>query len=146
MGSNNNNFKKKGFNKGFKPFPPSDKKSFAEFRAPPKNANMKDISILDKGDSFTLTGSIDRVIQTGGPTVFYVNDGTATLALKAFEGAGVGPLTGPEDAVELRRSAGEGVERTRIVSGPADGRHNQVQKVAHRIIFSFDLSWRARRC
>ena len=45
-------------------------------------------------------------------------------AVDAFEGAGVGPLTGPEDAVELRRSAGEGVERTRIVSGPADGRHN----------------------
>lgn len=41
-----------------------------------------------KGKSFNLSGIVDRIIQTAGPTVFYLNDGTGTLALKAFEGGG----------------------------------------------------------
>lgn len=83
---------KNNSNRGGKPFKGGfshNKKSFEEFNAPPKEAIISEITIENKGDSFLISGSIDRVLQTGGPTVFYVSDGTATLALKAFEGAGV---------------------------------------------------------
>ena len=36
----------------------------------------------------SLSGIIDKIMQTGGPTVFYLTDGTGTLPLKAFEGPG----------------------------------------------------------
>ena len=41
------------------------------------------------GNRVSLSAIVDRVVQTGGPTVFHVSDGTGTLALKAFQGAGV---------------------------------------------------------
>lgn len=86
-------FSKGGFKKG-----PS---SFAEYISPP-NAKIGDITLNDKGNSFTISGSVDRVVQTGGPTVFYVGDGTGMLALKAFDGAGVRcyPNIDVGDAVE----------------------------------------------
>lgn len=54
-----------------------------------------------KGSTCTLVAQIDRVVQTGGPTVFYVSDGTGTLALKGFEGAGVRsyPMINEKDVV-----------------------------------------------
>src|SRR3989344_3589694 len=86
----NNSMNKERFHKkehkSFKPFPKAE--SFREF-INPKNAVIKDISKVNKGDSFSITAQIEKVIQTGGPTVFYVSDGTGTLALKAFERAGV---------------------------------------------------------
>jgi len=36
----------------------------------------------------SLSGIVDKIMQTGGPTVFYLTDGTGTLPLKAFEGPG----------------------------------------------------------
>lgn len=63
-------------------------RSFEEFINPDK-AFIKDISLANKGEAFELTGAIDKVVQTGGPTVFYISDGTGTLAIKAFEKAGV---------------------------------------------------------
>ena len=55
-------------------------------------ASPIDISELneDKIDmNFILTGIVDRIVQTGGPTVFYISDGTGSIAIKSFEGAGV---------------------------------------------------------
>jgi RecJ-like exonuclease len=72
-----------GQNKNF-----SKASSFSEYINPEK-VNIKEITVENKGESFSITGSVDRVVQTGGPTIFYVSDGTATIALKAFEGAGV---------------------------------------------------------
>lgn len=63
-------------------------KSFKEFITA-ERSEIDKINIEHKGKSFILTGVIDRVMQTGGPTVFYISDGTGTLALKAFEKAGV---------------------------------------------------------
>ncbi len=84
-----NKFKDKGHSKSPKrqSFAPSGK-SFEEFIAP-KTADISEITIANKRESFSLSGSVDKVVQTGGPTIFYINDGTATLALKAFVGAGV---------------------------------------------------------
>ena len=49
---------------------------------------ISDVSGSSPGRVVTLMGSVDRIVQTGGPTVFYITDGTGNLALKGFEGAG----------------------------------------------------------
>lgn len=63
-------------------------RSFQEFINPPQ-AFITDVLKAHTGESFSLTGTIEKVVQTGGPTVFYISDGTGMLALKAFEKAGV---------------------------------------------------------
>ena len=58
-----------------------------EFSREIKEASRTDvgaISVKNKGDSFSVYGIIDRVVQTGGPTIFSISDGTGILALKAF--------------------------------------------------------------
>src|SRR3989338_4197006 len=52
-------------------------------------SRIKDIMHTSTGQKFVLKGIVDRIVQTGGPTVFHVTDGTGMLALKAFEGAGI---------------------------------------------------------
>lgn len=49
---------------------------------------ISSISSDNKGDRISLKGIVDRVVQTPGPTVFYISDGTGTLALKGFDGPG----------------------------------------------------------
>lgn len=66
-----------------------DFREFTEKTENPTQTTIDKISIKDKGETFSIFGMVDRVVQTGGPTIFYVSDGTGTLALKAFEGAGV---------------------------------------------------------
>lgn len=82
--------------------------SFAEFMRADK-AMIKDISLANKGESFIITATIDKVMQTGGPTVFYVSDGTGTLAIKAFEKAGVRafPEVDVSDAITTTVTIGE---------------------------------------
>lgn len=63
------------------------KSSFSEMTA--EKATIDKIDNSQKGNTFLITGIIDSIEQTGGPTIFYIVDGTGTLALKAFEGAGV---------------------------------------------------------
>ncbi|VVB79413.1 Uncharacterised protein [uncultured archaeon] len=66
-----------------------DFKEFVSNIENPTQVTIDKISAKDKGESFSVFGLIDKVVQTGGPTIFYITDGTGTLALKAFEGAGV---------------------------------------------------------
>ncbi len=66
-----------------------DFREFVDKVENPTQTTIDKISIKDKGESFSIFGMVDRVVQTGGPTIFYVSDGTGTLALKAFDGAGV---------------------------------------------------------
>ena len=47
---------------------------------------IKDIDLNSK--KVSLTGKVNRVVQTGGPTIFVVSDGTGSLALKGFIGPG----------------------------------------------------------
>src|SRR3989338_3637589 len=42
-----------------------------------------------EGKTMTIEGIVDRVAQTTGPTLFSLIDGTGTLVVKGFEGAGV---------------------------------------------------------
>ncbi len=78
----------KGSNKGFK-------KDFGGFKKPSKpmndpvgNSTIRDVRDGLKGKA-NLVGKVNRVVQTGGPTVFMVSDGTGSLPLKGFVKPGV---------------------------------------------------------
>ncbi len=68
---------------------PKEKKIIKSKNTKTNKATISDIAQEGIGDRAVLFALIDRVVQTGGPTVFHVSDGTGTLALKAFQGAGV---------------------------------------------------------
>ena len=91
-----NSFRNKdsGFNK-FKP-----KSSFKEYITADK-AIIADVTIDKKDSRLELAGTIDRIVQTGGPTIFHLSDGTGSLALKGFEapGARAHPHINEGDAV-----------------------------------------------
>ncbi|MEK6858497.1 MAG: hypothetical protein AABX53_01135 [Nanoarchaeota archaeon] len=74
--------------RGHKDFSAHKPRSFQEFINPP-HAEIADVLKARTGEGFSITGVIEKVVQTGGPTVFYINDGSGLLALKAFEKAGV---------------------------------------------------------
>ena len=74
--------------KGNKKF--KNKKTFSSYKVKkniPVELNLKDIGPATKG-KVLVKGLVDRVIQTGGPTVFVVTDGTGTLSLKGFVSPG----------------------------------------------------------
>lgn len=50
---------------------------------------LRDITLKDKGRKFAISGIIERIVQTGGPTLFMIRDHTGSLTVKAFDGAGV---------------------------------------------------------
>lgn len=90
-----NNFKKKRFNNRFskenKRFKKQDNhyNSFNKF----SNEEIKEITIdnINKdslNSNLRITGLIQKVTQTGGPTIFLTSDGTGSLPLKAFVSAG----------------------------------------------------------
>ncbi len=74
-------FKKK-FTKDFRP----QGEKFVD--NPPKEMSIGEISNEHLRDNIFLTGFIDKVQQTAGPTVFFISDGTGILALKGFIGPG----------------------------------------------------------
>ncbi|MBU0978061.1 MAG: hypothetical protein KKD18_06590, partial [Nanoarchaeota archaeon] len=53
-----------------------------------EDIELKAISQWHDGKTFSVTGLVERIIQTGGPTIFVISDGTGTLGLKGFEGPG----------------------------------------------------------
>ena len=68
-----------------------NKKNQAKFKkkikAPVKRLDVKEKQIKDidlNSKRISITGRINRIIQTGGPTVFVFNDGTGNLSLKGF--------------------------------------------------------------
>ena len=61
------------------------KKSMEEIDS--KISFIKDVLDGSK-KSATLVGQVNRVVQTGGPTVFVISDGTGSLSLKGFVGPG----------------------------------------------------------
>lgn len=71
----------------------SNKKNFKKpVKRSPQNFNFKTSKIKDIRDGSVekanIFGKINRVMQTGGPTVFVVSDGTGSLQLKGFAGPG----------------------------------------------------------
>lgn len=85
MKNNKFDYKKKNSKANFQ----FDAREFSKEVKEASRIDVGEITVKNKGDSFSVYGMIDRVVQTGGPTIFYISDGTGTLALKAFEGAGV---------------------------------------------------------
>jgi len=75
--------------KNYKSKNSNSKKSFkpAQERGKPIQFKIKEISANIKEDVLII-GKITRIAQTGGPTIFMVNDGTGSLALKGFIKAG----------------------------------------------------------
>ncbi len=74
-----------------------------------ENLTVGDLTTKEIGIRVNLGGIIDSIEQTGGPTIFYLSDGTGTLPLKAFEGAGVRayPQINVGDAVNVMVEIGE---------------------------------------
>ena len=79
---------KKQFSKGkFNKF--DKKETFEKFISREiENVEIKDINQDFFNREVGVAGLVERVAQTGGPTIFVVSDGTATLALKGFIGQG----------------------------------------------------------
>jgi len=53
----------------------------------PELVNIKEVSFF-QGKNALVIGKVSKIIQTGGPTVFVINDGTGNLSLKGFIGPG----------------------------------------------------------
>lgn len=77
-------------------------KTFLETAA--KEVQIGDISVDNVDDNLSLTGFIDKIQQTAGPTVFFISDGTGVLALKGFIGPGARahPEINEGDAVKVK--------------------------------------------
>lgn len=93
MGKDRKNFDKRGG--GDRKFKPKFGQKFGSFRdfqdnEKPIELTVDKISIKEHdGKNVIVRGVIDRVAQTSGPTLFSLGDGTGTLMLKGFDGAGV---------------------------------------------------------
>ena len=72
--SNPNKFKKKSF---------EPRKTFAQ-REQAEKLPIVEITSEYSKQVVAVSGIVDRIAQTGGPTIFSVTDGTSTLALKGF--------------------------------------------------------------
>jgi archaea-specific RecJ-like exonuclease len=83
-------FRKKEFNK-FKPRFERDKsRSFDEYiHKEIKSLEIREINHDLINNEVIISGRVNKISQTGGPTMFSVSDGTGTLALKGFAGMGI---------------------------------------------------------
>jgi archaea-specific RecJ-like exonuclease len=65
---------------------------FKDFKKPEEeNIGYFDINAINKeflNKLVSINAKIERIAQTGGPTIFVVSDGTSTLSLKGFIGVG----------------------------------------------------------
>ena len=70
--------------------------------------DIKDIRKGTKGTS-VLVGIVERIIQTGGPTIFVISDGTGNLSLKGFSSPGerTYPHINEGDAIKTTVKIGE---------------------------------------
>jgi len=76
---------KKNFSKNFKPNQKFMKYPVANERVCEKK--IEDIS--GSKETISITAHVNKVVQTGGPTVFVVSDGTGNLSIKGFIKPGV---------------------------------------------------------
>lgn len=50
---------------------------------------ISDITLKNVKQKTTVQGMVEKINQTSGPTLFTITDGTGTLTIKAFDGAGI---------------------------------------------------------
>ncbi len=96
-GNKNNKFSK---GKSFNSF--SKHQKFQDFE--PKDANVGELKIENVDSNYLLIGFVEKIQQTGGPTVFMFSDGTGTLGLKGFIGPGerAYPEINEGDAIKVK--------------------------------------------
>ena len=124
----------KGNNNGKK----SHKNSSKNFKKTPQVYSEKlieELSLKEKGKA-VVSGIVNRIIQTGGPTIFVVSDGTGSIALKGFlkPGERAHPEIEEEDAVKAIISVGEFQgelegEISKITKLDEDQRHEFAKKM-----------------
>jgi RecJ-like exonuclease len=90
-----------------------NKERIRSFKRPIQNFDAKKVSIeninLNSKGKIIVEGIVDRVVQTGGPTIFGVSDGTGSLSIKGFIGPGqrAYPEIDEGDVVKATVSVGE---------------------------------------
>jgi len=99
MKKQNKNFKK-NYKKDFKK---EVKTNFSKSSGVFTKKKIGEIGAIPEG-KIEIIGKVNRVIQTTGPTVFVVSDGTGSLQLKGFAGAGERsyPEIDEEDCVKAK--------------------------------------------
>jgi archaea-specific RecJ-like exonuclease len=139
MGNKKRDFKKSKFNKGKFGKPgfkqgDFDKPRFSdrhnEHRAEIDLSRMELIQIKDINldladkDNLLISGIVDRIVQTGGPTIFFVSDGTGTLTSTAFlKGQRAYPEINEGDAVKALVAIDE-------FQGEVEGKIKQISKLS----------------
>ncbi len=111
---NNKNFKK---NNSFrKPVRPME-------RVELRKVSINEIDLNSRG-KVSIMGVVNRIVQTGGPTLFVVGDGTGNLSLKGFIGPGLRafPEINEEDVVKAVVSINE-------YQGELEGEISSIRKV-----------------
>ncbi len=88
---NKNKFQKKNFSKGkFNKFDKQER--FSKFEKyvskPVRSVEISEINQDFFNQDVEISGLIEQITQTGGPTIFTASDGSGTLALKGFIGKG----------------------------------------------------------
>jgi len=73
--------------KNFKSRPQKEKFSVSSQQRA-EEISLGEINLNSKGKAFIVNGLVEKVVQTGGPTLFSISDGTGLLALKGFVGPG----------------------------------------------------------
>ena len=115
-----------------------DSDRFSDFnRAPKEEPNLgyfelKDVNTNLLNKNISIIAKIDRITQTGGPTIFSVSDGTMTLALKGFIG------TGQRAYPELNE--GDSIKATVQVNeynGELEGEIKSISKLNHEESIKF---------
>lgn len=60
----------------------------AKHHSPPEEVKIEQINMEIEGKVVSVSALVERISQTGGPTLFSVTDGTGLIALKGFIGPG----------------------------------------------------------
>lgn len=89
-----------------------------------KEIQINNINLNSKGKAI-ITGKVNRIVQTGGPTIFIVSDGTGNLSLKGFVGPGerAYPEINEEDTVKAVVTIGE-------FQGELEGEISNIKKLS----------------
>ncbi|MBT4165784.1 hypothetical protein HOE04_01965 [archaeon] len=113
-----------GFRKSFGKAGFKDKPRFQEN---PELVDICDVSSDLAKQTIEVKGLVERVVQTGGPTVFMISDGTGTLGLKGFEGPGerAYPEIEEGDSVKAIVSIGE-------FNGELEGDIKKISKLSEK--------------
>ncbi|MEK6855269.1 MAG: hypothetical protein AABX73_03535 [Nanoarchaeota archaeon] len=108
-------------NKRFKQKP---KRQIYNFNHQEREAQIEKITMENTGELISISGLIDSITQTSGPTLFSITDGTGVLILKGFEspGARAYPFIKEEDAVQATVKINE-------YNGMLEGEIKKIQKL-----------------